>query len=48
MLSFTIGAANGCGKTNDSFGVISLVALMPLIAIQIMGIIFKLKTKTRG
>lgn len=48
VLSFTIGAANGCGKTNDSFGVISLVALMPLIAIQIMGIIFKLKTKTRG
>lgn len=48
VLSFTIGAANGCGKTNDSFGVISLVALMPLIAIQIMGIIFKLKTKKRG
>ena len=48
VLSFTIGAANGCGKTNDSFGVISLIALMPLIAIQIMGIIFKLKTKKRG
>lgn len=48
ILSFTIGAANGCGKTNDSFGVIALVALMPLIAIQIMGIIFKLKTKKRG
>ena len=48
VLSFTIGAANGCGKTNDSFGVISLVALMPLISIQVMGIIFKLKTKKRG
>ena len=48
VLSFTIGAATGCGKTNDSCGVISLVALMPLIAIQIMGIIFKLKTKKRG
>ena len=48
VLSFTIGAANGCGKTNDTFGVISLVALMPLVAIQIMGIIFKIKSKRRG
>lgn len=45
VLSFTIGAANGSGGSNDSFGVIALVALMPLIAIQIMGIIFKNKTK---
>lgn len=44
VLSFTIGAADGCGGCGDSFGVIALVALMPLIAIQIMGIIFKLKT----
>ena len=40
VLSFTIGAAgNGVG-----FGVIALVAMMPLIAIQLMGIIFKIKT----
>lgn len=45
VLSFTIGAAKGCGGTDDSFGVIALVALMPLIAIQIMGIIFKHKSK---
>lgn len=45
VLSFTIGAASGSGGSNDSFGVIALVALMPLIAIQIMGIIFKHKTK---
>lgn len=43
VLSFTIGAATGCGGGHDSFGVIALVAVMPLIAIQIMGIMFKLK-----
>lgn len=43
VLSFTIGAATSCGGGHDSFGVIALVAVMPLIAIQIMGIMFKLK-----
>lgn len=44
VLSFTLGAAScGTGGT-DSFGVIALVAMMPLIAIQIMGIIFKIKS----
>ena len=45
VLSFTLGAAangNGTGG-NDSFGVIALVAMMPLLAIQLMGIIYKLK-----
>ncbi len=44
VLSFTIGAAGGGSGAGDFFGVIALVAMMPLIAIQIMGIIFKLKT----
>lgn len=43
VLSFTIGAASSAGGNNDSFGVIALVAMMPLIAIQIMGIIFNMK-----
>lgn len=47
VLSFTIGAANVCGGGNDSFGVIALVALMPLIAIQIMGIVYKIKTEKK-
>ena len=47
ILSFTIGAANACGGGNDSFGVIALVALMPLIAIQIMGIVYKIKTEKK-
>ena len=49
VLSFTIGAAsaaaqaNGQSSSTDSFGVIALVAMMPLIAIQLMGIIYKIK-----
>ena len=45
VLSFTLGAATSGQGGNDSFGVIALVAMMPLIAIQVMGIIFKLKQK---
>ncbi len=46
ILSFTIGAA----ATNpaDSFGVIALVAMMPLSAIQIMGIIYKAKQSRKA
>ena len=48
VLSFTLGAASVGANGNDSFGVIALVAMMPLIAIQIMGIMFKLKQKKGG
>lgn len=48
VLSFTLGAASGGSGGSDSFGVIALVAMMPLIAIQIMGIIFKLKGSQGG
>ncbi len=48
ILSFTLGAASaaGNGSANDAFGVIALVAMTPLIAIQILGIIFKIKSRT--
>lgn len=42
VLAFTIGASSGGAGGSDSFGVIALVAMMPLIAIQIMGIIFRI------
>ncbi len=45
VLSFTLGAAASGKGGQDSFGVIALVAMMPLLAIQIMGIIFKMKQK---
>ena len=44
VLSFALGAADSSDGSNDSFGVIALVAMMPLIAIQIMGIVYKIKT----
>ena len=45
VLSFTLGAASSGNSNNDSFGVIALVAMMPLLAIQLMGIIFKMKQR---
>ena len=47
IMSFTLGAsaASGGNPAVDAFGVIALVAMTPLIAIQALGIIFKLKTK---
>lgn len=47
VLSFTLGAAASGSGGNDSFGVIALVAMMPLIAIQIMGIVFKFKQRRK-
>lgn len=46
ILSFSLGAsiASGGNPAVDAFGVISLVAMTPLIAIQILGIVFKIKT----
>ena len=48
ILSFTIGASLGCGGDGDSFGVIALVAMTPLIAIQLLGIIYNAKKKRSG
>ena len=45
ILSFTIGASSASSGSADSFGVIALVAMMPLIMIQLMGIIFRKKEK---
>ena len=46
ILSFTLGAssASGGNPSVDAFGVIALVAMTPLIAIQVLGIIFKVKS----
>jgi len=46
VLAFAQGAANAIPTANvmvDGFGVIAMVAMMPLVAIQILGIIFKIK-----
>lgn len=50
LLSFTIGISGATtknGTMTDGFGVIALVAMTPLIAIQILGIIYKIKTSRK-
>ena len=50
ILSFTLGAstASGGNPVTDAFGVIALVAMTPLIAIQILGITYKFKLRKRN
>ena len=48
ILAFAQGAANAIPTANvliDGFGVIAMVAMTPLVAIQILGMIFKIKAK---
>ena len=49
VLSFTIGAsaASGGNPAVDAFGVIALVAMTPLIAIQILGLVFGKKKQKK-
>ena len=46
VFSFTLGSsqASGGNPSVDAFGVIALVAMTPLIAIQVLGILFKIKS----
>ncbi len=46
LLPLSIGACQAVGGNimTDAFGVVALVALTPLIAIQIMGLVYKFKT----
>ena len=45
MLQFFIGvcSARGGNILSDAFGVVALVAMMPLISIQITGLVYKKK-----
>ena len=46
MLPFAMGAcqASGGNILTDAFGLVALVAMMPLITIQIMGVVFRIKS----
>lgn len=51
ILAFTQGAAEAIEGANvlvDGFGVIAMVAMTPIIALQILGFIFKVKSKKGG
>jgi len=47
LLPFAMGACEALGGSiiTDAFGIVSMVAMTPLITIQIMGLIFKIKEK---
>ena len=49
LLPLSIGVCKALGGNlmTDAFGVVALVALTPLIAIQLMGLVYKLKTAER-
>lgn len=49
LLPLSIGVCKALGGNlmTDAFGVVALVALTPLIAIQLMGLVYKLKTAKR-
>ena len=48
LLPLSIGACDAVGGNlmTDAFGVVALVALTPLIAIQVMGILYQYRLKT--
>ena len=50
ILSFTLGASRAAGGNPvlDAFGVIAMVAMTPLITIQILGLVFSMKEKQYG
>ena len=51
VLAFAQGASDALPHSNilmDSFGVISMVAMTPVIALQVLGLIYKYKSKKSG
>ncbi|MPN02565.1 hypothetical protein SDC9_149781 [bioreactor metagenome] len=50
VLAFTQGVAEavqGADVLLDGFGVIAMVALTPLLTLQLLGLIYKIKTRKR-
>lgn len=48
ILAFTQGAANAIPTANvlvDGFGVIATVAMTPIVALQILGLIFRIRER---
>lgn len=50
LLPFAIGACTAVGGdiVTDAFGVVAMVAMTPLITIQVMGLIYRLQGKSAG
>lgn len=43
LMAFTLGASSGTGQVlvSDGFGLVAMIAVMPIISIQILGILYK-------
>jgi len=51
VLAFAQGASDAIEYSNmltDSFGVIAMVAMMPLISLQVLGLFYKIKSRKSG
>lgn len=50
LLPFAVGACTAVGGNvaTDAFGVVAMVAMTPLIAIQILGLVYKIKQSARA
>ncbi len=50
LLPFAMGACSALGGNiiTDAFGVVAMVAMTPLIAIQILGLIYRIKTQRKA
>ena len=50
MLPFAMGACDATGGNvmTDAFGLVALVAMMPLITVQVMGAVYVLKSRRTG
>ena len=48
LLPLAMGACTACGGNvvTDAFGIVSLVALAPIIAVQLMGLVYVRKSKS--
>lgn len=50
LLPFAVGACDALGGNvvSDAFGVVALVAMTPLITIQILGLVYKIRSSKQG
>lgn len=50
LLPFAIGACTAAGGNviTDAFGIVAMVAMTPLITIQVMGLVFQISTKRKS
>jgi hypothetical protein len=46
LLPFAIGACATAGHMEDAFGIVAMVAMTPLVVVQLLGLVFSFKQKT--